>query len=40
MSPWGQNWSREMEARAAAVQSAADEKILGFSGFVLSPWMA
>jgi hypothetical protein len=31
---------REIDALAAAVQRAADEKTLGFNGFALSPLMA
>lgn len=36
-SPCGTYLSKEIEALAAAVDSAADEKILGFKGLELSP---
>lgn len=39
-SPWGMYLMRWIEARAAETQSAAEEKTRGFSGRVLSPWMA
>lgn len=39
-SPWGMYFRSEIEARAAAVHSAAEEKILGFKGFEFRPWMA
>jgi hypothetical protein len=39
-SPCGMYLSRDIDALAADVHSAAEEKMRGFSGLAFSPWIA